>query len=56
MSLPIELDIDCFLFLFFTGYHFGGMGRHHVLCYGCPFLLQFYIFYIAYYSKYIFSQ
>lgn len=38
--------------LFFAGYYFGRMGGHHVLRHGCPLLLQFYIFYITYYSKY----
>lgn len=40
----------------FAGYYFGRMGGHHVLRYGCPLLLQFYIFYIAYYSKYTLTE
>lgn len=35
-----------------VGYNPGRMGWHHVLCDGCTFFLQFYIFYIAYNSKY----
>lgn len=52
LSYSILSSFDLNFSSVFAGYYFGRMGGHHVLRSGCPLLLQFYIFYIAYYSKY----
>lgn len=41
-----------FLFLDFAGDHTGRVGGDHVLCDGCPFILQFYLLYLADNCKY----
>lgn len=52
-NYSVQFNISFFFPFFFAGDHSGRMGRHHVLCYGCTFLLQFYIFYISHNSKYV---
>jgi len=49
--MPISLLI-LFLFLDSAGDHTGRVGGDHVLCNGCPFILQFYLLYLADNCKY----
>lgn len=37
---------------FHSGNYSGRLGRHHVLCHGCAFLLQLHLLHLPHYSMY----
>lgn len=52
ITFCVTFILTLFFFCLPAGDNPGRMGGHHVLRDGCTLFLQFYIFYIAYHSKY----